>query len=156
MAKSSSKNSTAQMTEHLKKVLSDTYVLMVKTHGFHWNVTGNLFPQLHAFLETQYNELFEAADSVAEQIRKLDMLALGTMGDFLKNTVVKEASNQNISAPAMLKDLLKTHEQVRARVFEACEFAGEIEDKTTEDLMIERLHAHDKAMWMIRSQVEKS
>lgn len=153
MAKTSAKNSNVQMGESLKKVLSDTYVLMVKTHGYHWNVTGSLFPQLHLFLEAQYNELFEAADAVAEQIRKIDVLALGSMASFLSTTVVKEASNQNISAAAMLKDLVKTHEQVRARVSEAGDLANELGDKASEDLMIDRLHAHDKALWMLKAQV---
>src|SRR5271155_1554779 len=91
-AKPSAKNSSAQMAKHLINVVSDTYLLMIKTHGYHWNVTGPLFPQLHAFLEAQYNELFEAADAVAERIRKLDAFALGSMSAFLGKTVVKEAA----------------------------------------------------------------
>src|SRR5580700_10405042 len=71
-AKPAVRNSSAQMVKHLVNVVSDTYLLMIKTHGYHWNVTGPLFPQLHLFLETQYNELFAAADEVAERIRALD------------------------------------------------------------------------------------
>jgi starvation-inducible DNA-binding protein len=153
MARTSTKNSSTQMVEHLIDVLGDTYVLMVKTHGFHWNVTGALFPQLHAQFGAQYEALFEAADEVAERIRALDMPAPGSMSAFLDNTTLKEASGHPLTASAMVKDLLKSHEQVRARVAEACDFAGELGDKATEDLMIKRLEEHDKTIWMLRAQV---
>jgi starvation-inducible DNA-binding protein len=151
-AKSSSKNSNVQMAKHLVNVVSDTYLLMIKTHGYHWNVTGPNFHDLHLFFETQYNELFAAADEIAERIRALDCFAPGSTAAFHNHTAVKEVGDQPPSAMAMVKDLLKTHEQVRARVSEARAFAGEIEDTASEDLMNKRLEAHDKTMWMLRSQ----
>lgn len=152
MAKSPTKNSTSQLVEQLTRVLSDTYVLMVKTHGYHWNVTGSLFPQLHTLFEGQYNELFAAADEVAERVRALDANAIGSMSAFLNNTSVKELNGQTLSAPAMVKDLVKSHEVVRARVAEACDLAGELGDKASEDVMIQRLRSHDKTIWMLKSQ----
>src|SRR5580704_2562554 len=131
MAKSSTKNSNAQMAKHLVNVVSDTYLLMIKTHGYHWNVTGPLFPQLHAFLEAQYNELFVAADDVAERIRALDFPAPGSTETFKHHTAVKEAGEKPLSAKAMISDLLKSHEQVRMRVEEARSFADEIDDRAT-------------------------
>src|SRR4029077_4036535 len=98
------KNSAAQMAKHLVNVVSDTYLLMIKTHGYHWNVKGPLFPQLHAFLETQYNELFVAADEVAERIRALDFAAPGSTAAFKNHTAVKEAGENSLSAAAMIKD----------------------------------------------------
>jgi starvation-inducible DNA-binding protein len=151
--KPAARNSNAQMAKHLVNVVSDTYLLMIKTHGYHWNVTGPLFPQLHAFLETSYNELFVAADEVAERIRALDFFAPGGPDVFKHHTLVKEASENPPSAPAMLKDLLKTHESVRDRIEEARAFANEIEDVATEDMLNGRLRAHDKTIWMIRAQV---
>jgi len=152
MAKSNQRNSNAQVAKHLSWVLSDTYVLMVKTHGFHWNVTGELFPQLHAFFGAQYEELFAAADDIAERIRGLGLPAPVSMGNFLSQTEVKETTNIP-SAKAMVKDLLACNENLRARVSEACDFAGEVGDKGSEDLLVGRLRAHDKAIWMLRSQV---
>jgi starvation-inducible DNA-binding protein len=152
-AKSSMQNSSAQMAKHLVNVLSDTYLLMIKTHGYHWNVTGPLFPQLHAFFETQYTELFAAADEIAERVRALDVFAPGSTEAFKNHTAVKEAGMKVPSAGEMLKDLLKSHENTRMRVEEARAFADEIEDRATEDMLNGRLAAHDKAMWMIRSQV---
>lgn len=153
MGKTVKNNSNRQMAQHLVGVLSDTYLLMIKTHGFHWNVTGPLFPQLHTFFETQYNELFLAADEIAERIRALNSFAPGSTEEFKTATTLKETPTQVPSANAMLKDLLKCNEQVRDRIEQARSFADEIEDRTTEDLMNGRRAAHDKAIWMIRSQL---
>jgi starvation-inducible DNA-binding protein len=150
-AKSSSKNSTTQMAKHLSWLVSDTYILMIKTHGYHWNVTGSLFPQLHAFFETQYNELFLAADEIAERIRALDCFAPMSTEAFRNHTAVKEAGDTPPAAMSMVKDLLKSHDQTRVRAEEARAFAEEIGDRATEDLLNKRLEAHDKAMWMLRS-----
>lgn len=152
--KSSSKNSSAQMAKHLSWIVSDTYLLMIKTHGYHWNVTGPNFHSLHLFFETQYNELFAAVDEIAERIRALDCFAPGSAAAFHNHTAVKEAADQPPSAQAMIKDLIKTHEQVRQRISEAREFAGDIEDTASEDLMNQRLEAHDKMLWMLRSHLD--
>jgi len=151
--KSSIKNSATQMAKHLAEVLSDTYLLMIKTHGYHWNVTGSLFPQLHTLFETQYNELFLAADDVAERIRALNCPAPGSTQAFHNKTSIKEAGDKPISASAMVKDLLKSHEQIRTRIETARAFAEEVGDTGSEDLMIGRLRAHDKIIWMLRAQV---
>ena len=153
MAKPAKKNSSQQMAQHLIGVLSDTYLLMIKTHGFHWNVTGALFPQLHTFFETQYTELFAAADEIAERVRALDSFAPGSAAGFQSETSIKESGNEPPSATAMLKDLLKSNEILRDRIETARSFADEIEDRATEDLMNTRRAVHDKAIWMIRSQL---
>lgn len=152
MAKST-RNSNTEMAEHLIDVLSDTYVLVVKTHGYHWNVTGPLFPQLHAFFGEQYKALFEAADDIAERIRALDLPSPGSMEALLENTAVKESTVEPIAAKSMVQNLLKAHEITRERIEKARAFAEEIEDRATEDLMIARLQEHDKAIWMLRSQI---
>ncbi|MDE2030593.1 MAG: DNA starvation/stationary phase protection protein [Alphaproteobacteria bacterium] len=152
MAKTNGRNAATKIAEMLIDVLSDTYVLTVKTHGYHWNVTGTLFPQLHEFFGKQYEELFDAADDIAERIRALDLPAPGSMASFLSNTKIKEATGAPGNAAAMLRDLLKSHETLRARLAETADAAGEAGDKATEDLMVERLRAHDKIIWMLRSQ----
>jgi starvation-inducible DNA-binding protein len=153
MAKNPARNANAQVAKHLSWVLSDTYVLMVKTHGYHWNVTGAFFPQLHTLFEGQYNELFTAADDIAERIRALDVAAPLSMKDFLTHTAVKESAS--VPKPqAMIKDLLASNENARTRIEEARAFANETGDAGSEDLMIQRLRAHDKAIWMLRSLTE--
>lgn len=152
--KSTSKasSSTAKVASQLVNVLSDTYVLAIKTHGYHWNVTGALFPQLHEQFSEQYEALFEAADDIAERIRALDVFSPGSMELFLQNSAIKEATVAPLSAAAMVKDLLKSHEVLRSRIIDASEVADEYDDDATEDLMTERLRYHDKVIWMLRSQ----
>jgi starvation-inducible DNA-binding protein len=146
------RNSNTQMAKHLTNVVSDTYLLMIKTHGYHWNVEGPEFHSLHLMLEEQYKELFVAVDDVAERIRALDCVAPGGPDTFKHHTAVKDSPETPPSASAMLKDLIKTHEQVRERIAEGRAFAEEIEDRGTEDLLIGRLRAHEKTLWMLRSQ----
>lgn len=151
-SKKAAHNADAQMAEHLIDVLSDTYLLMIKTHGYHWNVTGPLFPQLHAFFEEQYKELFAAADELAERIRALDFPAPGSTEAFRENTAIEESDGDPMTAAAMVKDLLKSHEKTRDRIEEARAFAEEIEDRATEDMLIGRLEVHDKTIWMLSAQ----
>ena len=153
MPKNPARNTASQVAKHLSWVLSDTYVLMVKTHGYHWNVTGPEFRELHLLFEEQYNELFTAADEIAERIRALDVNAPLSMKDFLTHTAVKESTNIP-KAMAMVKDLIASNENTRARISEARVIANEVGDTASEDLMNQRLRAHDKAMWMLRSITE--
>lgn len=151
---STKSNSTTAMAKQLALVLSDTYVLAVKTHGYHWNVMGPNFASLHAFFSEQYNALFDAADDIAERIRALGMMPDGSMDSFLQNTVIKEAGTKQLSANAMLKDLLESHKLLRDRCLEAEELADDIDDVVTQDMMVGRAAWHDKTMWMIRSHID--
>jgi len=139
------------LLELLVQVLSDTYVLAVKTHGYHWNVTGPGFGALHAFFDAQYTSLFEAADVIAERIRALGAPVQASMAAFLEKTAIKEASGKTMSASAMLKDLLASHAQLRERLIAAEEAADSLDDLVTQSLLTERLVAHEKVLWMIKS-----
>ena len=94
-----------EIAEGLAKVLADTYTLYMKTHGFHWNVTGPMFNSLHTMFETQYQELWAAVDVIAERIRALDKPAPGSYGEFSKLTSIKE-SQGTLSAVEMIAQLL--------------------------------------------------
>ncbi len=156
MARSKSarkEDSNTAMAKRLAEVLSDTYVLGVKTHGYHWNVMGPLFAPLHKLFGEQYEALFDAADEIAERIRALGLMPDGSMEAFLQNTAIKEADDKPLKAEAMVKDLLQSHQLVRARIIMAAEYADDIDDAGTEDLMVQRLQAHDKIIWMLRSQL---
>ena len=153
MAKATPKkqNPKAEMARHLECVLGDTYALIVKTHGYHWNVRGPAFAGVHAFLGEQYEALYEAADVIAERIRALGFFPEGSMAAFLKNTVIKEAGPKPLAPKAMLADLARSHEQLRERLIAAADFADDIDDLVTEGLMVERLTEHEKTIWMLRS-----
>src|ERR1700690_1164772 len=105
-AETPAKNSTTQMAKHLANSVSDTYLLTIKTHGYHWNVTGPNFYELHLLLESQYKELFEAADTLAERIRALDVFAPGSAEAFHNHTAVKEAGDKPPVAKVMVADLV--------------------------------------------------
>ena len=138
----------------LSHLLADTYTLYLKTHYFHWNVTGPMFQTLHLMFEAQYNELALAVDLVAERIRALDVYAPGTYRDFAKLTSVKES----ISVPKaqdMIRELVAGHEAVvrTARsIFPTVEKAA---DEASADLLTQRLQLHEKTAWMLRSLLEK-
>lgn len=152
--KKSVAKSGTKVVESLIDVLSDTYVLAVKTHGYHWNVTGPFFTQLHELFSKQYEAMIEAADDIAERIRALDVPAPGGMKTFLSNSAVKEASGEPLTDEEMVTDLLHSHETLRDRVQKAAEIAGEADDLGTEDLLVGRLREHDKMIWMLRAQLD--
>lgn len=138
----------------LSHLLADTYTLYLKTHYFHWNVTGPMFNTLHLMFEGQYTELALAVDLIAERIRSLDIYAPGTYRDFVKLSSIKESESVP-NAQDMIKELVAGHEAVcrTARsVFPAAETAS---DEATADLLTQRLQLHEKTAWMLRSLLEK-
>lgn len=139
-----------EITEGLSKVLADSYTLYLKTHGFHWNVTGPMFQTLHIMFEQQYTELAAAVDQIAERIRALGFPAPASYAQFSKLTEIEEEVNVP-SAEEMIRALVEGHETVaRAgrEVFPAVERA---QDEATADLLTERMGVHEKTAWMLRS-----
>ena len=138
----------------LSHLLADTYSLYLKTHYFHWNVTGPMFNTLHLMFEAQYTELALAVDLVAERIRSLDVYAPGTYRQFAKLSSIKEPDGVP-KANDMIAELVAGHEAVcrTARsVFPASDAAS---DEATADLLTQRLQLHEKTAWMLRSLLEK-
>ncbi|GLQ88660.1 Dps family protein [Dyella flagellata] len=138
------------IAKQLSKLLADTYSLYLKTHSFHWNVTGPHFNSLHTMFETQYNELWLAADEVAERIRVLDVFAPGSYSQFGKLTSIQEEPGVP-DWKDMVNQLVAGHEiaAVTAReVIRAAEAAG---DEGSMDMATGRLKAHEKTAWMLRS-----
>ncbi len=142
-----------EIAQGLSKLLADTYTLYLKTHYFHWNVTGPMFNTLHLMFETQYTELALAVDLVAERIRSLGVYAPGTYAQFSKLSSIEETIEVP-KANDMIRDLVAGHEAVcrTARsVFPAAEKAS---DEATADLLTQRLQLHEKTAWMLRSLLE--
>lgn len=138
----------------LSKLLADTYTLYLKTHNFHWNVTGPMFQTLHLMFETQYNELALAVDLVAERIRSLGFPAPGTYSEYAKLSSIKETEGVP-KAQDMIKLLVEGQEAVvrTARsIFPAAEAAH---DEATADLLTQRIQLHEKTAWMLRSLLDK-
>jgi starvation-inducible DNA-binding protein len=145
--------SRKEISHGLSKLLADTYTLFLKTHNFHWNVTGTMFDTLHKLFEVQYNELFAAADEVAERIRSLGSYAPGSYTEFARLATVKEASGTP-KALDMVKELLEGHETVARTARQTFPAAENGADEATVDLLTQRLQYHEKTAWMLRSLLE--
>ena len=140
------------VSTELGRVLADTYTLYLKTHNYHWNVTGPMFNTLHLMFQEQYNELWVAIDLIAERIRSLGAFAPGSYAEFARLTSITEAEGIP-TAEEMLAALVAGHEAVvrTARtVFAAAESAG---DQSSADLLTQRIQIHEKTAWMLRSML---
>lgn len=141
-----------QIAAGLSRVLADSYLLYVKTHGFHWNVTGPQFQTLHALFMTQYTELAIAVDGIAERIRALGVLAPGSYAQFAALTSIQEETGAP-PAEAMVRQLVEGHEAVVRTIRGALPVAQKAHDEATVDLLVGRLGLHEKTAWMLRSML---
>ncbi len=137
----------------LSRVLADSYTLYLKTHNFHWNVTGPMFQTLHLMFEAQYNELALAVDLVAERIRALGHTAPGTYRQFAQLSVIPEEDGIP-KAQDMIRRLVEGHETVARTAREVFKSAEEASDQPTCDLLTQRMQVHEKTAWMLRSLLE--
>jgi starvation-inducible DNA-binding protein len=139
-----------EIAKGLSKLLADSYTLYLKTHNYHWNVTGPMFNSLHLMFEQQYNELALAVDLIAERIRSLGYPAPGTYKEFARLTRIPEDDTAP-SADGMIRALVAGQETVirTARsIFPAVDKAN---DEATADLLTQRMQLHEKTAWMLRS-----
>lgn len=152
MAKNVKKKPNSVIDE-LSCLLASSYTLYLKTHNYHWNVTGPMFTTLHTLFETQYTELALAIDEIAERIRSLHAYAPGSFSAFAKLSEVKEESARP-DAKKMIKTLVADQEliaKISKRVIEA---ADKVSDQATTDLATRRLDIHQKNAWMLRVHLE--
>ncbi len=139
-----------QIVNGLSCLLADTYTLYLKTHYYHWNVTGPMFQTLHLMFETQYTELALAVDVIAERIRSLGFPAPGTYSQFAKLTVIPEET-EIPRAKEMIQNLVFANEGVVKTARAAFPAAEEASDESSCDLLTQRLQLHEKTAWMLRS-----
>lgn len=144
-----------QVGQQLALILADTYVLYVKTQNFHWNLIDPRFFSLHELFEKQYEELAEAVDEIAERIRMLGEQAPGTLRQFLDMASLDESSSQDLNGDEMLQELMRDHESVIRHIREQIDYSSQLGDEGTADLLIQRLRAHEKAAWMLRSHLNE-
>lgn len=138
------------VAQELFKVVCDSYVLLTKTQGYHWNVTGPQFYSLHKLFEEQYNELFAAIDPLAERVRALNAFAPISASEMVKNSGISESAKVP-AAEEMVRELLRSHEYMSKAIRNAIKLSDEAGDDATVDLLTTRLEAHDQAAWMLRS-----
>jgi starvation-inducible DNA-binding protein len=149
-----SEQDRAAIAEGLARLLADTYTLYLKTHNFHWNVTGPMFQTLHLLFETEYNELALAVDLIAERIRALGYPAPGSYAEFARLSSIREAQGVP-RAEDMIRELVAGQEAVVRTARAVIPVVDAAHDEPTADLLTQRMQVHEKNAWMLRSLLEK-
>ena len=144
------KKDRAAIADGLSRLLADSYVLYLKTHGFHWNVEGPMFNTLHAMFMDQYTELWNALDVIAERIRALGHYAPASQAAYGALTTIKE-SPKVPKAMDMVRELLAGHEAAAKTARAVLPAAEAADDQATLDILTQRLNIHEKTAWMLRS-----
>jgi|SRR5690606_27771884 starvation-inducible DNA-binding protein len=142
-----------EIAQGLSRLLADTYTLYLKTHNFHWNVTGPMFQTLHLMFETQYTELALAVDVIAERIRSLGFPAPGTYKQYAALSSIKEEEGIPV-ATDMIRLLVEGQESVVRTARSLYAAAEAADDEATADLLTQRIQLHEKTAWMLRSLLE--
>ena len=140
------------ISDGLSRLLADSYTLYLKTHNYHWNVTGPMFSTLHTMFEQQYTELAAAVDEIAERIRALGFPAPGSYHRFAELTAIEE-ENAVPEAREMIRQLLIGQETVVRTAREIIDTAERVNDEPTADLLTQRMQIHEKNAWMLRSML---
>jgi starvation-inducible DNA-binding protein len=142
-----------EIADGLSRLLADTYTLYLKTHYFHWNVTGPMFQTLHLMFETQYTELALAVDLIAERIRALGFPAPGSYTQYAKLSSIPETTTVP-KAEEMIKLLVEGQEAVCRTARSIFPIIEKVSDEPTADLLTQRLQLHEKTAWMLRSLLD--
>ena len=144
-----------QIAAGLSHFLSDAFTLYLKTHNFHWNVTGPMFNTLHTMFEAQYTEQWNALDEIAERIRALGFDAPASFAEFARLSSIKEGPAVGGGDwRGMVQQLVTGNEALCRTAREVLETADDADDAPTEDLLTQRLQTHEKYAWMLRSLLE--
>lgn len=141
------------IADGLSRLLADTYTLYLKTHNFHWNVTGPMFQTLHLMFEAQYTELALAVDQIAERIRSLGFPAPGTYRDYAELSSIPETPGVP-AAEEMIRQLVAGQEAVVRTARSIFPLVDAVNDEPTADLLTQRMQVHEKTAWMLRSLLE--
>ena len=144
-----------KISESLMVVLADAFTLYLKTHNFHWNITGPMFNSLHVMFETQYNEQWLALDEIAERIRALGYNVPASYGEFVKMTSIKDdVKVEHTDWREMVKQLTLGNEAVCRTARKSLEIADKAGDDPSVDMLTQRLQVHEKNAWMLRSLLQ--
>lgn len=145
-----------KIADGLSRFLADSFTLYLKTHNFHWNVTGPMFNALHLMFEAQYNEQWTALDETAERIRALGFNAPGSYAEFIRLSSIAEEPGLGDTADwrEMVRQLVVGNEAVARTARKVLKTADDSGDDPTVDLMTQRLQTHEKYAWMLRSLLQ--
>lgn len=144
-------NARKAVAEALNATLADTYAVYMKTHAYHWNVTGPQFHTYHVMFEEQYREMWDALDEIAERVRALGVFAPTSGAQFAELTAIDNADKSPPAADVMIERLLADHETLIKRARKGLEAAEEAGDAASADLLTVRIQTHEKTAWMLRA-----
>jgi len=144
----------AKIVESLSTVLADAFMVYLKTHNFHWNVTGPMFSTLHVMFEEQYTEQWNALDEIAERIRALGHFAPATSRRYVELSNISEEP-EVLSSKDMIRQLVDGNETLVRTMREAVKVADDLDDFPTADMLTTRMEVHEKNAWMLRSFLEQ-
>ena len=144
----------AKVAEGLSRFLADSYTLYLKTHNFHWNVTGPMFNTLHTMFMAQYSEQWTALDDTAERIRALGFPAPGTYKEFVKLASIQEVEGVP-KATDMIRHLVLAQEATARTARALFPVVEDANDQPTADVLTQRIDVHEKTAWMLRSLLEE-
>ena len=148
-----SEDNRQQIAEGLSRLLADSYTLYLKTHNFHWNVTGPMFSTLHTLFEQHYTELATAVDEIAERIRALGVAAPGSYKQFSELSSIEEETGVP-GAEEMIRQLVQGQEAVVKTARSIFPVVDSANDEPSADLLTQRMQIHEKNAWMLRSLLE--
>ena len=144
-----------QVADGLSHFLADSYTLYLKTHNFHWNVTGPMFNTLHGMFMQQYTEEWTALDEIAERIRALGFKAPGSYAQFVRLSSIKEDESDRFPEwRELVGQLVLGNEAVCRTARTVLKTAAAAGDDPSVDLLTQRLQVHEKYAWMLRSLLE--
>lgn len=146
-------NKKQETAEQLGRLLAETYTLYLKTHKYHWNVTGPMFQTLHLMFEEHYNALALAVDEIAERIRVMGVKTPGSYSEFSKLSTVKEDPTMDTQAEDMIKNLLNDHETITRTAKDILPSLDDANDEGTNSLLGARIEYHEKTAWMLKSLI---
>lgn len=139
----------------MNQLLANEFTLFTKTLNYHWNVTGPRFHSLHNFLETQYREILESMDNIAERVRTLGEFPDGTVKHFHELNQIKEKDVTNLSAHEMIYDLFSAHQKIQDEIKDILSVEGAFKrDPGSEDFLVSLLQKHEASSWMLKSHLE--
>ncbi len=143
------------MVTLLNKRLADAFLLYTKTRNYHWNVTGHrVHPTAHASSRSSTTTIAEEIDEIAERVRKLGGIALGTLDEFKQNSVIEEQPGRVPSAEEMVRNLLNDHETIIRQLRKDADTTEKLDDMVTNDFVIGFMQDHEKMAWMLRAHLE--
>ena len=142
-----------QIVAGLHVLLVNSYTLYLKTHNYHWDMTGPMFNTLHLMFEQQYTELAAAVDQIAERIRALGAFAPGSYTEYARLTSIPEDETVP-DAETMIKNLVAGQETLARQARDVMATVGESRDEPTADLLTQRMQVHEKNAWMLRSLIQ--